>query len=211
MLVEEACDLLPDRRPGALEGLGLDVLEGQVDDRVALEVGPVGVARLPDGEVLRRGGRGPRRASRRSSAASTGSASCRSAAGGGGGRPATPGSSRSSRIRCGLVDVLEALLAELAEVVDADGDGSAWRARRDGTLARGGAASGGADGARPSHLNPSSADAGEVGPRAGAAGSRRRRLPATAERATAATASTTSAAAARCPALSRSLPRRPAP
>src|SRR5262249_44769422 len=56
VLLEQVDDLLTDLAPAVLERVPLRPLEGQVDDRVALEVGTVRVARLPDGEVLEEGG-----------------------------------------------------------------------------------------------------------------------------------------------------------
>jgi hypothetical protein len=49
VLIEERADLPLDRLPCEVPALGLHVLEGEAHDRIASEVRPVYIARLPDG------------------------------------------------------------------------------------------------------------------------------------------------------------------
>src|SRR5262249_47942362 len=51
VLLEEGADFVLDDLPGEVPRVGLHVLEGEEDDRVALEVGANAVACAPDGEV----------------------------------------------------------------------------------------------------------------------------------------------------------------
>ncbi len=52
MLAEEDLDVLPDRPPALLVALRLRALEVEIEHRIALEVGPVLVACLPDRQIL---------------------------------------------------------------------------------------------------------------------------------------------------------------
>ena len=121
VLVEEDLDFLLDRLHGPLEPLELGLLEREVDDRVALKVGPVGLACLPDRQILEQVGEVlvpllEPRAQHRQVERFAESPGPREQA------DLDPGAIDELADHVGFVHVLEAELAELAEVVDANGD-----------------------------------------------------------------------------------------
>ena len=133
VLVVKIGDLLADRPPALLEGLCLGAFEVEIQDRIALEMGPVRVACLPDRQILEQ--MREILVALLEPAAEHGQVQRLAEA---------TGTRKDDRLdawpieeladQVGLVDVLELLLAQGAEIVEANGDtqrhGDTWTRRQ---------------------------------------------------------------------------------